>query len=186
MSLPLIRLDTLGPRGLEITPDAWALACAAEGAGGPVQGLTGRIHLERHDKQIFVHGELAATVTLPCVRCLAPLSLALAGPFACLYSPLAAVPEKGEDDDTEPEVPPALSGRVEEFGEYDGVALDLRDVVREFFALETPAQPRCADGSTDEDAACLARWAALAGPVSDADAPQSGAFAALASLKIQK
>lgn len=193
MSLPLIRLDALGPRGLEVTPGAWADPCAAEGAGGPVADLTGNIRLERYDRSIFASGTLSGVATVPCARCLTPLTLPISGTFACLYTPLSEIPERGEDDEGDPEVPADLAGRVDEFGEYDGIALDLGSVVREFFALEAPPQPRCGDIAQphladQEDAACLARWRARVGPPASVptDDVVASPFAALASLKIRK
>lgn len=154
MSFPLVPLDSIPNQGLSVTIGDWALAACGEGLGGAAAGVSGALSLTRNARRIAVAGEVAGKATVPCDRCGEPLALAVEGAVDCTYLPvdeLASTPV----DEPEPEEAP-------DEGEYDGVALDLRHVVAEFFALERPARFRCADLDPASDEACRARFRARA------------------------
>ena len=156
---------------------------AEEGMGGPVSRLDGHVELQRRGVHVLARGNVDATGEVACDRCGAPLTLRVAGEFACVYSPLESLRERGENEDIEggPEVPDPFAGEADEVSEYTGDTIDLAQVVREFVALERPARVFCADvappaEAAAADAACHARIA----DVAPADVPLSTSpFAAL-------
>lgn len=180
MSLPLVSIAAIPPAGLRFPVGDWARGGASDGVGGEVSAVDGTIECLRRGPHVLAKGELSITARLPCDRCGELLDLQVSGPFACVYSPLSAIPERTEDDDGGPEVPDAFAGEADDVGEFDGVTLDLVQVVREFAALERPPRLLCADVDPAQDDACLARWKVRAG--STPSAPPSP-FAALKNLR---
>lgn len=157
---------------------------AEEGMGGPVGTLDGHVELVRRGPHVLARGNVDAVGEVACDRCGSPLALRVAGEFACVYSPLDSLRERGENEDDEggPEVPEAFAGEADEVSEYSGDTIDLAQVVREFVALERPARVFCADVApaaerAAADAACHARIAAVA-PADDVPLSTSP-FAAL-------
>lgn len=181
MSVPVVTLESLPTHGLEVEVADWARGAAAEGLGGELDALAGHLSVRRAGRHLLVHGELSGSARVPCDRCGAPVALAVAGELSCVYSPVDALPApEAEDEPDGPALPEGLPFAVRDVGEYDGASLDLRDVVREHFTVERPAVVRCGDVDPAADAACHARWRALAGAP---DPTESSPFSALKALK---
>ena len=181
-SFPRVTPDAIPPHGLSVSLGPWATVPCAEGAEGEVQKLDGKLKIVRHGVHLEVRGDLGAQVQLRCDRCREPLALNISGRLDCLYSPISEIPVREEDEEGDFPMPIELPEPVSDQGEYDGVALDLRDVVREFFALERPPAIRCSDLNPALEEACWDRWRTLAGPLDDGVAIDHP-FAALAGFK---
>jgi uncharacterized metal-binding protein YceD (DUF177 family) len=157
VSFPVVALESIPAHGLSVVVQEWARVACGEGLGGTPTAVGGTLDVRRVGRHILVSGALDGAAIVPCDRCGEPLALTVAGEVACEYLPvdeIAAAPvDSDEPEDAEPG----------DQGEYDGVALDLVHVVREFFALERPARVLCADLDPAADAACLARFRARAG-----------------------
>lgn len=154
MSFPLVPLDSIPNQGLFVAVGDWALRACGDGIGGDAKEVGGTLSLARHGRRIAVTGALHGKAVVPCDRCGEPLDLGVRGSLDCAYVPvdeLASTPV----DEPEPEEAP-------DEGEYDGVALDLRHVVEEFFALERPSRVQCADLDPAADEGCRARFRARA------------------------
>lgn len=181
MSFPVVPLESVPTQGLQSAVGDWALAAVAEGLDGDGPRVGGTLSVRRAGRHLVVVGTLDGAATVACDRCGEPVVLALSGAVSCLYSPVDALPEAGEDEDRSgPVIPEEVPFAVEDVGEYDGVSLDLRDVVREFFAVERPARFVCADVDPLADAACGERWRARAG---NPDLSDASPFSALKVLK---
>lgn len=181
MSFPLVPLSSIAPSGLRAPVGDWARGAAGEGTGGEILSVEGEIELIRRGPHVLSRGQVVAVTRVPCGRCGELLEISVGGPFACVYSPLSELPTPGEEDEEPaPLIPSVFAGEAEEAGEYDGDAIDLRQVVRELLALELPARVLCADLVPEHDDACLARWKIRAGTVEN---PSLSPFAALKALK---
>jgi uncharacterized metal-binding protein YceD (DUF177 family) len=121
--------------------------------GGEDPAVGGHLSVTRTGRDIVVRGALSGEATTRCDRCGEARRLSVSGDVDCVYAPVGAL-ARGDDEEPPEDAP--------EQGEYDGVALDLVHVVREFFALERPARLLCADLDPAADAACLARFRARA------------------------
>lgn len=154
MSFPLVPLDSIPTHGLTVQVLDWARAGCGEGLGGEATAVGGSLVVSRAKRHIVVTGQLTGTATVVCDRCGEPLPFSVSGEANCVYVPADEVAAAPVDEELPAEAP--------EQGEYDGVALDLVHVVREFFALERPARILCGDLDPAADAACLARFRAKA------------------------
>ena len=165
MPLPIVPLDSVPGPGLEVPLGAWAGAATLEAFGS--DDVKGHLRVERHGKHMVVRGNLALNAQIPCDRCTQMVPIALAPVVACVYSAIDAVPERGEDDLAGgPVLPEEIEGPVVDASEYDGVALNLADVVVESLQVEWPPRWICEDAFPDDptaDAQCAERFAALAG-----------------------
>lgn len=173
MPFPVVALEAIPNQGLSVAVRAWAEGACGEGLGGVTSRVEGELTLTRQGKRIHVGGTLSGAATVACDRCGEPLPLEIEGEVACTYVPVSELaPARAEGDD-EPSEP-------EDEGEYDGVALDLVHVVREFFALERPVRVLCIDFDPASDPACLVRFRGRANLAEPAPDPR---FAALKSVK---
>lgn len=157
MSFPVVSLESIPTHGLNVDVSDWARAACGEGLGGAPSHVGGRLAIFRNARHIVVRGQIEGAATSACDRCGEALQLSVSGDVDCVYVPvdeLAASTKDVDADDTPEDAP--------EQGEYDGVALDLVHVAREFFALERPVRLLCADLDPAADAACLARFRAKA------------------------
>lgn len=160
----IVPLDSIPTRGLVIHLADWARAGASEGLGGPVKDLAGELRIAREGRHIVVRGEIAGAAVVPCDRCGEPIPLMLSADVNCLYSPIDTVPERQAGDDADEPAPPLeVDPPVDQYSEFDGVALDLSGVVLETFCVERPPRWRCEDVERAEAAACQARWNEAAG-----------------------
>lgn len=182
MSFPVVPIESVPTAGLHAAVGDWARKAAEEAFGGTVTELGGELSVRRSGRHLFVSGTLSGVATVPCDRCAEPVGLRLGGELSCLYSPVEAVPIPTDDDEDHsgPVLPDGVPFAAEDVGEYDGVALDLRDVVREYFAVERPPRYRCGDADPASEAACSERWRTRAGP---ADPSAASPFASLKVLK---
>lgn len=171
MSFPVVPLESIPTQGLTVDVGDWARAGCGEGLGGEVTAVGGRLVVTRSGRHIVVRGALSGAATTRCDRCGEPLHLSVSGDVDCVYVPVDELAQR--EDEEPPEDAP-------EQGEYDGVALDLAHVAREFFALERPARMLCADLDPAADAACLARFRARANLGPSEPDPR---FAALKGVK---
>ncbi len=182
LALPLVQTDAVPTSGLDVVVGAWAKDAVTAAFGE--SAYAGNLRVMRKGPHLVVTGELTLSCTVSCDRCTAAIPLSLTPQVACVYSPISKVPERTEDDGAAgPAFPQDLPVAVEDAGEYDGVALDLADVVVESFEVERPARWLCGDAFPDDaqaDSACAARWRALSG-ASEVAAPSP--FAALAGWK---
>lgn len=150
MSFPVISLDSIPTHGLTVQVQDWARGGCGEGLGGASTAVGGQLVLTRTGRHIIVRGQLQGSANVACDRCGELLAFSIAGEADCAYLPADEIVATPNEDDS-PEEPP-------DHGEYDGVALDLVHVVREFFALERPVRILCADTDPTADAGCLARF----------------------------
>jgi uncharacterized metal-binding protein YceD (DUF177 family) len=181
-TFPCVTPDSIPPHGLTVSLGPWAVAACVEGIDGELEKLEGKLKVTRHGVHLVVRGDLGAQVRLHCDRCRVLHALDISGRLDCLYSPVSTIPVREEDEEGDFPMPIELPEPVTDQGEYDGVSLDLRDVVREFFALERPPAVRCVDFNPASDVECMARWRSLAGPLDDGAATDHP-FAALAGFK---
>lgn len=172
MSFPTISLDSIPTHGLTVQVVDWARVGCGEGLGGECTSVSGRLEVSRKGRHIVVSGELAGAATIICDRCAEPCHFSVGGVVGCVYLPFDEIAVTTIDEDAPAEPP--------DHGEYDGVALDLVHVVREFFALERPARVLCADFDPAADAACLQRFRARADLPPDQADPR---FAVLKGVK---
>lgn len=171
MSFPVVALDYIPTPGLQVEVADWACAGVAEGLGGSSGTVSGQVHVTRRGRHVVVRGALEGAATTACDRCGEDLRLLVSGDVDCVYVPVDELAARSEEE-------PEDDGPDQ--GEYDGVALDLVHVVREFFALERPPRLLCADLDQAADAACLARFRAKANLGPSEPDPR---FAALKGVK---
>ncbi len=178
----IVALNDIPTRGLDVQVGSWAAAACAEAMAGEVKAYEGSLQVTRHGVHIGVRGELHLVGEVPCDRCGAACLLSLGGDLSVLYSPLAAIPETVEDEEGPPRPPVDPGFPVEDVGEYDGVALDLAHVVREWALVERPPRVLCGELDEAEEPACRARFAALSGDARG-PAPVDPRFSKLLSLQ---
>ncbi len=177
-----VALADIPAPGLDIVLGSWAAAACASGFGGEVKAFEGALTLTRHGVHIAARGEVHLVGEVPCDRCSDSLVVSLGGDVSIVYSPLASLPEVTDDEDGLPQAPVDVGFTVDDVGEYDGVALDLSAVVREWAMVERPARLTCGVLDEAEDEACEARFRSRAG-VQSSPAP-AGWRASLLSLNL--
>lgn len=184
MTFPVVSIDSIPSHGLSVTVGPWAEPSVAEALGGPVLACTGGLTLLRKGLHIIVQGDLSARAEVACDRCGEAITLPVAGPVSCVYSPATALPEPEEDDDRHgPAFPSGLPVAVTDVSEYTGDSLDLRDVVAEFFAVERPMRVVCGEVDPSLEAECSARWNLRAPPDSEPLEPAPSPFSILKQFK---
>ncbi|MFQ5878144.1 MAG: DUF177 domain-containing protein [Acidobacteriota bacterium] len=94
--------------------------------------LAGQLHRERGG--VSFHGEIETVATLPCSRCLEPYRLPLRMRFELLYT---TEPDRGERGEMRVDADDVLLTR------YDGVRIDLRELLSEQVYLGLPLKPLC-------------------------------------------
>jgi uncharacterized protein len=87
--------------------------------------------------EIRVRGHLRMDIEVPCDRCLEPVKLPIDEDFDLFYRP---APEESE---TPHEV--AIDPGETEIGYYEGIGMELADVLREHVLLSLPMQSICRD-----------------------------------------
>lgn len=192
-TFPPVTPDMVPPHGLRVPLGAWARRAAGEGADGDAERLGGALKIRRFGAHLLAQGRLSGAFAVRCELCRERLSVELEAALSCLYSPISTIPGRTEDEEGDFPVPEEVAGKigepVEDQGEYDGVALDLQDVVREVFALERPPVYRCDELAPGRSQACDAAWRAALGAGAGAGGDEVGAplagnaFAALAGFK---
>lgn len=179
----IVALADIPNRGMSVPLGPWARAAAAEGIAGDVGAMEGSLELTRHDAHVVVRGELHLVGEVACDRCRDPILVSLGGDVSVLYSPVNTLPETVEDELGLPKPPVDVGFAVEDVGEFDGLALNLADVVREWATIERPTRLMCGDFVEDADPACQARYQALSG--SPATPSGDARFAILSAFKLK-
>lgn len=102
-----------------------------------VQGRTKlRARLERAGKDVFIHGEATAALTLSCSRCLRKFETGVSIPLDLAYCPEAE--EAGSETHE-------LTADEMDTGFYRDEEIDLFEVAREQVLLSLPMKPLCAE-----------------------------------------
>ena len=94
------------------------------------------VSLAKTDDHIFVQGTLRGEIWSPCVRCLREVRSSMVVPLRMIFTPQGEEAEEDEEVVLEEE-----SGL--EHGVYDGVQIDLADLLRESLILSVPTTPLC-------------------------------------------
>lgn len=135
-----IKVDDIPEEGLELsigTGDAWAATAARQALEGPVDQLELSLQIDRIAELLRVHGHFHARVDRSCDRCGGDVRLTVDGPVELLYEPHRheALHEEHITDASELDI-----------GFFDGLALDMAEVVSEQLALALPTRVLC-DGA---------------------------------------
>lgn len=141
-SIPITDLDAAGKQYRFPVRPEWvrgALEDTEATAAGPAGELD--VRLSKSGNDVVVHGTLKATISVPCARCLEPVSVAIAQPVSALMVPASAIREEGMGEDEEVE----LSGNDPDVLPYHGETIVLDDLVRDELVLETPMIPLCSE-----------------------------------------
>lgn len=139
-----IKVDDIPEDGLEIeldAQDAWAMDAAREALEGPVTRLHAQLQVTRIAELVRVSGQASAGVDRDCDRCGGPIHLELGGTVELIYEPppLAALAEEEIKD-----------AELMDIGWFDGVHLDLADVLMEQLSLWLPARIRCGQAKVSQ------------------------------------
>ena len=103
--------------------------------------LAVRVSKSGHD--VIVHGKLAASVVVPCARCLKPATIAVDHPISVMMVPAARLRDGGKgkaDEDGEKTL-----GDDPDVLPYTGETVVLDDLVRDEILLEIPMIPLCSE-----------------------------------------
>jgi len=97
-----------------------------------------RLEFDVHkDKDIFrLDGRVAATLELPCSRCLEPFRWTVDEPFELTYQPRSAAVAEHEREIEDEDFSAAL---------YDNDQIDLEQLIRERFEMSLPMKPLCSE-----------------------------------------
>lgn len=105
---------------------------------GAGQGLTLQVHIDKVDETLIVRGRLEAEIGYACVRCTADQAITLTLPLDAVLMPRPELDETFEDEDGV-----ELVAEDMDVSFYEGLEIDLSDVVREAIFLEMPTYPSC-------------------------------------------
>lgn len=183
-----ILVEDISPNGVAVRADLtrpWAAQAAGEVMGAAPTALSVDLLVTRIGRQrVAVAGSLSASAPSQCGRCLSEVVLTLQGDVALRYS----TPEEGADVDasTRGEGNALSDKRLDEAldeGWFDGVTLDMGQVVSEQLALWEPPRIRCdvAEVARLDDGVCE--------PITYDSGPEvkrPSPFAGLAGLKLPK
>ena len=139
-----IRIDNLPDEGLDLSVDLaepWAADAARASLDQDPESLHADLNIAKVGGYIRVTGQGQAALLRSCDRCGADLRLRIGGPVDLYYSP----PPTDDIGDIV-----ALSRDDLDVGFFDGVALDLADVVGEQLALWMPSRVACGDRRVDQ------------------------------------
>src|SRR5215813_3913349 len=101
----VIALRDIPPEGLrrelDLSGDFARMALDGTEADIPGARLSADLHLERHDRDVLVQGDLRGAVTLVCSRCLAPAKATVDGKIVVLYVPHGGdeAPDHADNED---------------------------------------------------------------------------------------
>lgn len=159
-----VGIDTIGPKGrqVQLSPSSPWGDVVASSLDLTVASLDGTLDVKRTARGASVVIRATASGTHLCDRCGQPTPLSVEVDTTLAYRPSA------ELDDGQEEV--ELSEGDLDVGFFDGVTLDLTDVVAEGFALAAPDRVTCdrsdcgdtvGDASDGQDGASSSPFAAL-------------------------
>ena len=100
----------------------------------PAKPVTGIIHLERHDDNILVRGQLRGELNFACSRCLDVYAAPLAADFDLLLK-IGRPPVSAQEHELD-------TGELDE-DYFQGDELDLNAILREQILLTLPLKPLC-------------------------------------------
>ncbi len=132
-----IRVDDIPEEGLYVETDdtdTWAFQAASQAIEGPVHELKVVLTLTRIAELLRVSGTASARGGHVCDRCGGDLEISIGGKVELLYEPIG----KPDSDEVHLTDPSDL-----DIGFFDGLALDLTDVIMEQFALWLPDKVVC-------------------------------------------
>lgn len=169
-----------GPRSVTwVLDEGWLKSVFADSDATPEGNGSVEVELSKNGREVMVRGKAKATVTMPCVVTLEPLSIELEPEVFLLLSPApsALPPARGGKA---PKVvaisrggrpPPGAAAKTRKRAEseatieqeltqadaardtYDGEKVVLDNFLREFLLLELPMYPRRSDLPSDESPA---------------------------------
>ena len=128
----IVRVPDIPTEGLSVT-DAAALGAAFRDPNWHLEGV--QLHLERDGIDVFVTGELRATVTQTCGRCLEPSEATATVPIN-----VRLVPRPGTGDTVE------LAADDLDVDFYEKDEFDLGALIEAETALALPMKPLCREG----------------------------------------
>lgn len=140
--IPITDLDAAGKQyRFPIRPE-WVRG-ALEDTEATTAGTEGEldVRVSKSGNDVVVHGTLKAALSVPCARCLEPVTVQISQPVSALMVPASAIREEGMGDDEEVE----LSGNDPDVLPYHGETVVLDDLVRDELVLETPMIPLCSE-----------------------------------------
>ena len=133
-----IQTESLPDTGLVITvekSDPWANGAARIAFDAAAETLKGELHVRRIGPGVRVVGTLKASAIKACDACLESVQLEIGGALELYYE----TPPVGQTGEIE------LEADSLDTGFFDGVELNLADVVCEFLTLQCPARVRCGE-----------------------------------------
>jgi uncharacterized protein len=139
----LIDIPKIPPEGLELDEavDAGSAQVEGEGEFRLLPGARLRCHVEVVDgASVHVRGRLTATIQPECGRCLERYEAPADQELDLFYLPRSTAEPEEQEDEVE------LSDREVVVGYYEGVQLDLGEVVREQLYLSLPLKRLCREG----------------------------------------
>jgi uncharacterized protein len=98
-----------------------------------------RGRLTKVAEQVYFHGRLQGTITVPCCRCLETVHVDFGVETRVIF-----LPPTSTDVVQSPEGRPSFSDELDLYI-HDGTIIDLRPLVREQVVLAYPVQPLCRD-----------------------------------------
>ena len=140
--IPITDLDAAGKQyRFPIRPE-WVRG-ALEDTEATTAGTEGEldVRVSKSGNDVVVHGTLKAALSVPCARCLEPVTVQISQPVSALMVPASAIRVEGMGDDEEVE----LSGNDPDVLPYHGETVVLDDMVRDELVLETPMIPLCSE-----------------------------------------
>jgi uncharacterized protein len=104
--------------------------------------------LEKIERRVRISANAKAELSVPCGRCLAPVSMDLPVEFELTLVPAEQQERGGEDDGEHDKGPVGGSFAPQEAEEetYSGKVIDLDPIVREQLVLALPGYPVCQEG----------------------------------------
>jgi uncharacterized protein len=118
-----------------IRPESIQLPQAEDAVVTEAVQVRGR--LTKVAEQVFFHGQIHGTVTVPCGRCLETVHVDF-----CVETRVVFLPSTSTDVGHGPEGRLSVSDELDLYI-HDGIILDLRPLVREQVVLAYPVQPLC-------------------------------------------
>jgi uncharacterized protein len=104
-------------------------------AAGPDGELD--VRASRSGNDVVIHGTLKAELTIPCARCLTPVTVRVDDPVSVLMVPRQGEARHASEHEITADEADSLT--------YDGETVILDQLVREELILETPTFPLCSE-----------------------------------------
>jgi uncharacterized protein len=141
-NIPIADLDA-GGRSMAFPVRAAWLRGALEDTEATAAGTDGAldVRVSRSGNDVVVRGHVKADVSVPCARCLAPVSVHINHEVTALMVPAAELVarSRGEDDEAD------LENAELDVLPYHGETVALDELVRDELVLEIPMIPLCSE-----------------------------------------